>query len=91
MDFQLEMEKCKTSRISFNFKISQAVHLTFENLETEMIPKQAKFYEDCFAFTLEAIVSVEGCRPANSWKKPRARISLGLRPTPNSNGIIAIK
>lgn len=39
LDFQLEMEKCKTARISFNFKLSQGVHLTFENLETEMIPK----------------------------------------------------
>jgi hypothetical protein len=43
LDFKLELEKCPTTRISFNFKISQGIQLKIDNVLTEMIPNETKF------------------------------------------------
>lgn len=66
LDFKMELPKSPNCRISLNFKISQGIHLTIDNLATEMVPIEQKFMEDRFTYSIEAIVSFMLCRSDNS-------------------------
>lgn len=66
LDFKMELPKSPSCRVSLNFKISQGIHLTIDNLATEMVPIEQKFMEDMFTYSIEAIVSFMICRSDNS-------------------------
>lgn len=42
INLPLELPDSKDARISFNFKISQGVHIQIDNLSTSMLPKTRK-------------------------------------------------
>jgi hypothetical protein len=79
LDFRLELPKAHNCRISLNFKISQGLHLTIDNLSTEMVPLEPKFIEDRFTFTIEAVVNSESLRSDSSWRLQLAPTSCALR------------
>jgi hypothetical protein len=69
LDFKLETVKAGNCRISFNFKISQGIHIKITNPYTEMAPLQEVFAGERFAYSIEAIVDYWLSRLVNSWRK----------------------
>lgn len=71
IDFKIPLKGAQNSRISFNFKISQGVHLKIINTETEMLPLQPHFNDERFTFSLQSVVPHCLSRSAsNSRKSP---------------------
>lgn len=60
------LDGSKEARISFNFKISQSVHLLIENIETAMMPDTKKDSKELYTFWMEPIVMIERYRLTNS-------------------------
>lgn len=45
------------TRVSFNFKISQGVHIQIDTIETQMLPITKKDSRELYTFWIEPIVS----------------------------------
>lgn len=75
LDFHFDLPKAPNCRISLNFKISQGLHLTIDNLSTELIPLEPKFLEDRFTYTIEAVVNLHKLRSDSSLMHQHVHIS----------------
>jgi hypothetical protein len=75
-DFAIPLPKCPGTRLSFNIKIAQRLHMKLKIHESKMMPIDKEFPGDMFAFGIRSIVKKTLLRLAIGYRKPLSRISI---------------